>query len=163
LNRLTICTIEVRKIIREEAAGFGYPDAVPFMVVQCHACIDVFLQDARKLSQGAGSCPACGAPATVMASTFYTWGDRLHFDELRAAVRSAHLSAPEATELLRSVRAVTDDEAALRRAVRAATGRIRSVTLVRGVQAPHLVDLHHTVGMLLIVLGALVTACGRES
>jgi small-conductance mechanosensitive channel len=26
----------------------------------------------------------------------------------------------------------------------------------------HIVDLHHTVGMLLIVLGAFVTACGRE-
>lgn len=133
------------------------------MVVQCHACIDVFLQDARKLSQGAGACPACGGPATVTASTFYTWGDRLHFDELRAAARSAHLSATEAAELLTSVRAATDDEAALRQALRAVTARIRSVTLVRGVQAAHIVDLHHTVGMLLIVLGAFVTACGRES
>jgi hypothetical protein len=133
------------------------------MVVQCHACVDVFLQDARKLSQGSGSCPACAAPATVMASTFYTWGDRLHFDELRTAVRSSHLSAEEAAELLRSVRAATEDEAALRKALRATTARIRSITLVRGVQAAHLVDLHHTVGMLLIVLGALVTACGREN
>jgi hypothetical protein len=132
------------------------------MVVQCHACIDVFLQDARKLSQGAGECPTCNAPATVTASTFYTWGDRLHFDELRAAVRKAHLSAAEATELLRRMRAVTDDEAALRQELRAATGRIRSITLVRGVQAPHVMDLHHTVGMLLIVLGALITACGRD-
>ena len=96
-----------------------------------------------------------------MASTFYTWGDRLHFDELRAAVRHAHFSADEAAELLRRVRAVTDDESALRRELRAATGRVRSVTLVRGVQAAHVGDLHHTVGMLLIVLGALVSACGR--
>jgi hypothetical protein len=132
------------------------------MVVQCHACIDVFLQDARKLSQGAGSCPTCDAPATVMAATFYTWGDRLHFDELRAAVHHARFSAAEAAELLERVRAVTNDEAALRQELRAATGRVRSVTLVRGVQAAQLVDLHHTVGMLLIVLGALVTACGRD-
>lgn len=132
------------------------------MVVQCHACIDVFLQDARNLSQGAGSCPTCNAPATVMASTFYTWGDRLHFDELRAAVRNARFSAAEAAELLRRVRAVADDEAGLRQELRAATGRVRSITLVRGVQAEHVMDLHHTVGMLLIVLGALVTACGRD-
>jgi hypothetical protein len=154
---------EIKSVKSLQGALFGYSDAVPFMVVQCHACIDVFLQDARKLGHGAGSCPACGGPATVMASTFYTWGDRLHFDELRAAARNAHLSAAEAAELLTSVRAATEDEAALRRALRAATGRIRSVTLVRGVQAAHIVDLHHTVGMLLIVLGALVTACGRES
>ena len=132
------------------------------MVVQCHACIDVFLQDARKLIQGAGSCPTCEAPATVMASTFYTWGDRLHFDELRGAVRRARFSAAEATELLERLRAVTDDEAALRQELRGAAGRVRSITLVRGVHAAHVMDLHHTVGMLLIVLGALVTACGRN-
>jgi hypothetical protein len=134
-----------------------------FLVMQCHACVDVFLSEARSVRDGACQCPECDAPAVVFGSNSYNGGDVMHFDDLRRAVRSAKLSAAHAATLLARLKSVVHDEGAVRDELRQVAGLLPSVTLVRAAAAAETVPPQHVAGMLLVILAAVVSACGREA